>query len=132
MKEKEKSAETMTTAPKVQKFDRKQSIEKEHKDALERAVSLNIPHAADTNENEDDDENEPRESTSASSDSEDQSTAEKPTSEHKDHGDIRESRNNSTTKSGRTNWDDLVERLFERSGSGKLKARKDISIGGDT
>ncbi|XP_076932602.1 uncharacterized protein LOC143598208 [Bidens hawaiensis] len=128
LKEKEKSAETMTTAPKVQKFDRKQSIEKEHRDALERAVSLNIPHAVNTNENEDD-ENEPRESTSASSDSEDKSAAEKLASEHKDHGNIHEIRNNSTTKSGRTNWDDLVERLFERSDSGKLKARKDISIG---
>ncbi|KAI7745803.1 hypothetical protein M8C21_007356, partial [Ambrosia artemisiifolia] len=42
---KEQSGETATTPPKVQKFDRLQSIKKEHKDALERAVSLKIPHA---------------------------------------------------------------------------------------
>ncbi|KAJ9564682.1 hypothetical protein OSB04_000648, partial [Centaurea solstitialis] len=40
--------DSATTAPQVQKFDRLQSIEKEHKDALERAVSLNIPHAVKT------------------------------------------------------------------------------------
>ncbi|KAI7752080.1 hypothetical protein M8C21_008381 [Ambrosia artemisiifolia] len=130
---KEKSSETMTTAPPVQKFDRLQSIEKEHKDALERAVSLNIPHAVGANEN--DDENEPQESTSASTDSEDESSADKLASKHEDHGDISKSGNTSTvnSKSGRTNWDDLVERLFERSSSGKLKARKDINIDtGDT
>ncbi|KAI7755345.1 hypothetical protein M8C21_008654 [Ambrosia artemisiifolia] len=130
---KEKSSETMTTAPPVQKFDRLQSIEKEHKDALERAVSLNIPHAVGANENDDEDENEPQESTSASTDSEDESSADKLASKHEDHGDISESGNTSTvnSKSGRTNWDDLVERLFERSSSGKLKARKDLNIDTD-
>ncbi|KAI3813828.1 hypothetical protein L1987_18563 [Smallanthus sonchifolius] len=122
---KEKSSETMTTAPKVQRFDRLQSIEKEHKDALERAVSLNIPHAVDANENEDEDKNgrEESTSTSASTDSEDESSADKLASKHKDHSDTSESR-----KTSNTNWNDVVERLFERSGSGKLKARKDINI----
>ncbi|KAI3712668.1 hypothetical protein L1987_71230 [Smallanthus sonchifolius] len=122
---KEKSSETMTTAPKVQRFDRLQSIEKEHKDALERAVSLNIPHAVDANENEEDDKNGRQESTStsASTDSEDESSADKLASKHKDHSDTSESR-----KTSNTNWNDVVERLFERSGSDKLKARKDINI----
>ncbi|KAK9074892.1 hypothetical protein SSX86_003211 [Deinandra increscens subsp. villosa] len=110
MKEKSSSESTMTAAPKVQRFDRLQSIEKEHKDALERAVSLNIPHAVDPDEDEDlDDENSPRESC------EDQSSA----SDRK-------------SKPGRTNWDDLVKRLFVRSDSGKLKAREDVKISGDT
>ncbi|KAL8231785.1 hypothetical protein R6Q57_001563 [Mikania cordata] len=41
----EKSCEAATMPPKVQRFERLQSIEKEHKDAIERAVSLKIPHA---------------------------------------------------------------------------------------
>ncbi|KAL8265941.1 hypothetical protein R6Q59_003285 [Mikania micrantha] len=125
---KEKSSEPMTTAPAVQRFDRLQSIEKEHKDALERAVSLNIPHAIDTNKNEDEDEDMHQESTSASTDSEDQSSADKLASKHEDGSDISEGVNTSENKPKvkRTNWNDVVERLFERSGSGRLKARKDI------
>ncbi|WCJ25211.1 alpha/beta-Hydrolases superfamily protein [Euphorbia peplus] len=42
---KEGSEETITTPPKVQKLERLQTFEKEHKDALERAATLNIPHA---------------------------------------------------------------------------------------
>ncbi|XP_015582547.1 uncharacterized protein LOC8272183 [Ricinus communis] len=42
---KENNGETITTPPKVQRLERKETLEKEHKDALERAVSLNIPHA---------------------------------------------------------------------------------------
>ncbi|XP_047978203.1 uncharacterized protein LOC125220107 [Salvia hispanica] len=41
----ELNTETVTTPPQVQKFNRKLTLEKEHKDALERALSLNIPHA---------------------------------------------------------------------------------------
>ncbi|MFS7969809.1 putative triacylglycerol lipase [Helianthus anomalus] len=41
----ENSGEAAITPPKVQRFERLQSIKKEHKDALERAVSLKIPHA---------------------------------------------------------------------------------------
>ncbi|KAL3735662.1 hypothetical protein ACJRO7_024742 [Eucalyptus globulus] len=41
----ESSAETVTTAPNIQKFERLRTLEKEHKDAVERAVSLDIPHA---------------------------------------------------------------------------------------
>ncbi|KAI3824335.1 hypothetical protein L1987_05793 [Smallanthus sonchifolius] len=120
---KENSSETMTTAPKVQKFDRLQSIEKEHKDALERAVSLNIPHAVKIAE--DDEGNGPQESTSAS-DNEGRSSVDKLPLSHSPTG---ESGNTSDAKSkpGPPNWNDLVQRMFERTESGKLKARKDIN-----
>ncbi|KAF6138571.1 hypothetical protein GIB67_032465 [Kingdonia uniflora] len=41
----EGDAETVTTAPTVPRFERIERQEKEHKDALERAVTLNIPHS---------------------------------------------------------------------------------------
>ncbi|XP_027179970.1 uncharacterized protein LOC113778691 [Coffea eugenioides] len=49
---KESGDETATTAPKVPKFDRLQTIEEEHKDAQERAISMNILHAVTTTEEE--------------------------------------------------------------------------------
>ncbi|KAD0799905.1 hypothetical protein E3N88_43705 [Mikania micrantha] len=119
---KENSSDTMTTAPKAQKFDRLQSIEKEHKDALERAVSLNIPHAVSTASGA-------HESTSAS-DIEDQSSADKLASAHSPMAPMgeteRRNTSNASSKPGPPNWNDLVQRMFERTGSGKLKTRKDI------
>ncbi|GMY24853.1 sn1-specific diacylglycerol lipase alpha [Fagus crenata] len=56
---KESSSETVTAAPGVQKIERLQTIEKEHKDALERAVSLNVPHAVTNPEEVPSQENEP-------------------------------------------------------------------------
>ncbi|KVI03112.1 uncharacterized protein LOC112512621 [Cynara cardunculus var. scolymus] len=103
---KEKDPESIMMAPKVQKFDRLQSIEKEHKDALERAVSLNIPHAVKTT-----DENEPRESID-----EEESTADKLDAEHQSGDTI--------SKPGKTNWNFLVDRLLERTESGKLITRE--------
>lgn len=44
---KERSIETVKTAPKTQKMERQKTFEEEHKIALERAVSLNIPHASE-------------------------------------------------------------------------------------
>ncbi|KAF6166845.1 hypothetical protein GIB67_026624 [Kingdonia uniflora] len=41
----EGDAETVTTAPIVPRFEGMETQEKEHKDALERAVTLNIPHS---------------------------------------------------------------------------------------
>ncbi|KAK1423618.1 hypothetical protein QVD17_18924 [Tagetes erecta] len=106
---KENSTETMTTAPKVKKFDRLQSLEEEHKDALERAVSLNIPHAV--NPAEDEEGSEPQESTSAS-DNKDQSSADKLASGH------------TNSKPGPPNWNHLVNKMFERTDSGKFISRK--------
>lgn len=49
----EKSAETVVTkAPQEKRMERLNTLEKEHKDALERAVSLNIPHAVSAAEEE--------------------------------------------------------------------------------
>lgn len=49
----EKSSETVATMPpKEKRMERLNTLEKEHKDALERAVSLNIPHAVSTAEEE--------------------------------------------------------------------------------
>lgn len=128
---KENSSETLTTAPKVQKFDRLQSIEREHKDALERAVSLNIPHAVITTEDEDD--NGPQESTSPSvhsAESEEQSSANKLAPNPKDDSPMGKSENSSipNSKTKRTNWNVLAERLFERTDSGNLRTRKDITV----
>lgn len=53
----EKSAETVVTkAPKEKRMERLNTLEKEHKDALERAVSLNIPHAVSAAEEEEEEE----------------------------------------------------------------------------
>lgn len=97
---KESSSETITTAPKVQKLERLQTIEKEHKDALERAVSLNVPHAVNTSEEA----------------SEDQKPEEAPQSEA-EH--VSETRSKST--SGRTNWDHVVQKLFKKNESGDIQ-----------
>ncbi|XP_050226675.1 uncharacterized protein LOC126676502 [Mercurialis annua] len=45
---KESHDSTMTTPPKVPRFERKQTHENEHKAALQRAVTLNIPHAEES------------------------------------------------------------------------------------
>ncbi|CAI9299066.1 unnamed protein product [Lactuca saligna] len=93
---KEKSCENVTTPPKVQKFDRLQSIEKEHKDALQRAVSLKIPHAVMIMTT-DDEEKEPL--TKTSQELPDDLCEE----------DIK----------NRVNWNDLVEKLLRPPISGK-------------
>lgn len=114
MKENKNSSESITTAPKVQKFSRLQSIEEEHKDALERAVSLNIPHAVKTTDDVAD--NEDRVSTSAvSEEHQEGEAADELASKQKD--DVERS----------PNWHDLVERLFERTKSGKLVKKEDVN-----
>ncbi|KAL8476350.1 hypothetical protein ACS0TY_028865 [Phlomoides rotata] len=95
---KEDGAETITEPPKIQKFDRKETLEKEHKDALERAVSLNIPHAVPA-------DNEP-------------ST---------DDGTEKSEKEKSPPRSARTNWNEVVEKLFNKNESGKLRLKTDVS-----
>ncbi|KAF6144624.1 hypothetical protein GIB67_006116 [Kingdonia uniflora] len=90
-------AETVTTAPTVPRFERMQTQEKEHKDALERAVTLNIPHSETLEE-------------------------ELP----KDSETKNESLGMSKSNEGRTNWDHLVAKLFNRNKSGNLYLKKDI------
>ncbi|CAN6700204.1 unnamed protein product [Malus baccata var. baccata] len=104
MKE-ESSSETITTAPKIQKLERLQTIEKEHKDALERAVSLNVPHAVTSNEEA----------------PEDQKPEKAPEMENQSE-DAADTKLKST--GGRARWDDLVEKLFKKD-SGDLLLTRD-------
>ncbi|EOY03904.1 Calmodulin-binding heat-shock protein, putative [Theobroma cacao] len=100
-----KKSETITVPPKIQKLERLQTIEKEHKDALERAVSLNIPHAV--------------------------STADEPTENRETEAELAETNEADTpevrseSSSRGTNWDEVVEKLFTRSESGTLILTKE-------
>lgn len=109
---KESGGSTATTAPKVQRFERKQTLEKEHKDALERAVSLKVPHAVNSMEDEEDEEE---------ASHQDDETQQPPPSQSG------ESSTKTKPASGRTNWDEVVETLFHRSESGDLRLRKEVA-----
>lgn len=80
----------MTVPPTVQKFERLKTIEKEHRDALERAVSLNVPHAVETAEEEASEKNEGEEASG-----------------------------NGGTQS-LSNWDQVVEKLLKKSNTGEV------------
>lgn len=103
---KDSKSDTVTTPPKVQKLERLQTIEKEHKHALERAVSLNIPHAIapgeETLENQEVD-----------------------VSSHSQSEDVPETQSKSS--GGKTNWDEVVEKLLKKKESGNLLLDKDAS-----
>ncbi|KAJ9682646.1 hypothetical protein PVL29_018548 [Vitis rotundifolia] len=103
---KEMSSDTRTTAPKIQKLERLQTIEKEHKDALERAVSLNIPHA--TTNTEDKEESSLEKSAEACQD------------------EIEDASQSKSADTGReTSWDEVVKKLYKRNESGKLLLKSD-------
>lgn len=110
----ESSSETITTAPKVQKLERLHTIEKEHKDALERAVSLNIPHAVTSPE----EPSRGKEEGSSSGDKDiegsqnESKDAQKPTSE---------------SAGGVTDWNEVVGLLFDKNESGKLELKRDAA-----
>lgn len=74
------------------RMSRKQSLQQEHRIALEKAVTLQVPHAVDPDEEE---------SVVSSS----------PGSESRE-----------------TNWDELVQKLFVKNSSGKMKLKKDIVV----
>ncbi|XP_013636710.1 PREDICTED: uncharacterized protein LOC106342348 isoform X3 [Brassica oleracea var. oleracea] len=98
----EKSAETVVTkAPKEKRMERLNTLEKEHKDALERAVSLNIPHAVSAAEEEEEEEEEECNNAEASE-----------------------------PKSKKKSWDEVVEKLFHRSNSGELVLNENVNIKG--
>ncbi|KHG10783.1 Sn1-specific diacylglycerol lipase alpha [Gossypium arboreum] len=101
----ENKSETITVPPKIQRLERLQTIEDEHKDALERAVSLNIPHAVSTVE-------EPTENKEMEAEAAKANNGDSPKSEPE-------------LSSRGTNWDELVEKLFKRSESGKLMLKKE-------
>ncbi|KAL8550174.1 hypothetical protein ACS0TY_008848 [Phlomoides rotata] len=107
---KEPSSETTTTPPKVQKFERKLTLEKEHKDALERAVSLNIHHVVTSGEEEESSCN-----TEAAS-----SSGDKSLETCKDDTEDSSEKEISFCKNARTNWNEVVEKLFRRNLSRKM------------
>uniref|UniRef100_A0A6N2LEH1 Fungal lipase-like domain-containing protein n=1 Tax=Salix viminalis TaxID=40686 RepID=A0A6N2LEH1_SALVM len=103
---KEINSETITTPPGVQKFERMQTIEQEHRDALERAVSLNIPHAVATADAE--------------------PCMDNGTVPSQSKGD-QASKTKSTSGGGKTNWDELVNKLFKKGESGHLVLNRDVT-----
>ncbi|XP_047336254.1 uncharacterized protein LOC124939845 [Impatiens glandulifera] len=95
--------ETRITPPKAQRIERMDTIKKEHRDALERAVSLNVPHAMTTCEVEEE-------------------TSRKEEEEEEEEDEI-SSDDTMKTKSQiggrRTNWDKIVKKLFKRNQPGE-------------
>ncbi|KVH92107.1 Lipase, class 3 [Cynara cardunculus var. scolymus] len=106
----EKSSESVTIPPKLQRFDRLQSIEKEHKVALERAVSLKIPHAV-TTKTPDEEEKEPLTKTSEECYNQEELSKNDLLVEPRQNGD------GPNSKPTQANWNDLVERLLGEQGS---------------
>ncbi|KAG8373485.1 hypothetical protein BUALT_Bualt11G0029100 [Buddleja alternifolia] len=113
---KELSTETITTPPKVQKLNRKLTLEKEHKDALERAVTLNIPYAMMSSEEEGQEEEGCSGDKSLETCQDDTETS----SERE--------KSKSLCKNARTNWNEVVEKLFKKNESGKLLLNRDVSV----
>ncbi|KAK9118067.1 hypothetical protein Scep_016160 [Stephania cephalantha] len=101
------SSEVITTAPIVQKLERMQTLEKEHKDAMERAISLNVPHVVTI----------VRQLENADADA-------APPPDHEKEPSITKSKSSDS----RTNWETLVEKLFDRTDSGKLELKKDKAL----
>ncbi|XXG51147.1 hypothetical protein AAC387_Pa02g4984 [Persea americana] len=102
-----------TTPPLEQRMVRQETLEKEHVAALEEAVSLNVPHAATPTE-----ETGEESVATTSHDQNEGSTLDQ------DEGSPRSESKSST----RTNWGELVEKLFTRSESGHLVLKKDVNI----
>ncbi|KAF7107909.1 hypothetical protein CFC21_108485 [Triticum aestivum] len=100
MKEKEKA----TTPPAEQKMERLQSFKEEHKNALHRAKTLDVPHAIDISKEETHEGACP----ASSSDTHSETTSSEPKS------------------AGRTSWDELVDKLFTRDDDGKLIVNRDM------
>ncbi|KAI4299597.1 hypothetical protein L6164_033040 [Bauhinia variegata] len=101
---KDSSTETLTVPPTIQKMERLKTLEKEHKDALERAVSLNVPHAVNEPPQTDDNN---REEASSKTETKDASTTEpKPSA-------------------ARLTWDQVVEQLLNKTHSGEPSIKRE-------
>ncbi|XP_020587230.1 uncharacterized protein LOC110029329 [Phalaenopsis equestris] len=103
-----------TTAPVQQKMERKQTLEKEYKGALERAVTLNVPHANPPLEPTADEIN------SAPLEIQSETIINSSHSENQNGVALK----TESKSGGRTNWDELVEMLFTRNESGSLVLKK--------
>ncbi|CAL9179072.1 unnamed protein product [Musa hybrid cultivar] len=93
------------TAPPEQKMSRNLSLEQEHKNALERAVTLDILHAV-----------------VAATGDHSEVTGAAPS-----QGQEGTTSSNGSKSSGRTKWDELVDKLFTRNESGNLVLKKDMN-----
>ncbi|CAH2079655.1 unnamed protein product [Thlaspi arvense] len=78
-------------------MERLNTLEKEHKDALERAVSLNIPHAVSAAEEEEEEQ------------------------------EVCNNAEASEPKLKKKNWDEVVEKLFHRSNSGEFVFNENVA-----
>jgi hypothetical protein len=103
----QENSKTVTVAPTIQKFQRLKTIEKEHKDALERAVSLNVPHAVDSAEEEHLENN--GEGSSNNGDKEAASSTE------------------TRPSGGRLNWEEVVEKLLKKNETGEKHIEEDTN-----
>jgi len=115
---KDSTAETTKSPPTVQRMERLQTIEKEHKDALERAVSLNVPYAVPVKD-EPSEHSDLGPSQELSSEENVDSLGNKPTQES--------SKMKSEPRDGKTNWNELVEKLFEKNESGGLVLKTKVT-----
>ena len=105
---KERSTETVTVPPTVQKFERLQTIEREHRNAMERAVSLNVPHAVDAAESEPTENNEAEASSGGGKDA--------------------SSTTHSRSSGGRSNWDEVVEKLLKNESGDHAHLERDTNV----
>ncbi|KAI6691464.1 hypothetical protein NL676_028292 [Syzygium grande] len=108
----ESGAETVTTAPNIQKFERLRTKEKEHRDALERAVSLDIPHAVTSLDKENPDSN-PQDEES------------RPSQEEKSADVVLDDK--AKPRDSKTNWNEVVKKLMMRDKSGKLRLKRETN-----
>lgn len=90
-------------------MSRKLSLEQEHKHALERAVTLNIPHAVASTST----------STSTGEESSEATGSGRESHQGTDSG-------IGSTSSGKAKWDGLVASLFARNESGGLVLKKEL------
>nr|GMC96791.1 putative lipoprotein lipase [Ipomoea batatas] len=104
---KEMSGEDARGAPKLQKMERQQTFERQHKDAMERAVSLKIPHAVVMGE-------------VAEGGVLEKNTIAEPYVQSEDVLELKAKFFNS-----RTNWHEVVEKLFKKDESGQLLLHRD-------
>ncbi|XP_010062261.2 uncharacterized protein LOC104449717 isoform X1 [Eucalyptus grandis] len=108
----ESNAETVKTAPNIQKMERLRSIEMEHKDALERAVSLNIPHAVTSQDEENPDSNR-------------QDEESRPSQEEKSADVVLNDK--ARPRNPKTKWDEVVKKLMKRNESGKQRLNRETN-----
>nr|GMC67561.1 sn1-specific diacylglycerol lipase alpha isoform X1 [Ipomoea batatas] len=125
---KEGSVETITSAPKVPKMERLQTIKQEHKDALERAVSLNIPHAVSATEEEEPSGTHKEESAEEISITAEPSEEEIEEDNGKEKSEEDASKGKETSSKRITNWDELAERLFKKDETGQMVLNRDVII----